>query len=73
MCVVIGLFISVTADGAFSVTADGAWAPSGINIDYVASTLWTGVVDSKVVGNYAYCAYWNGLVPMPILRMMQAG
>ena len=32
------------------------------NVEYVGSTLWTGVNDVKVVGDKAYCAFVNGLV-----------
>src|SRR3990172_429678 len=30
-------------------------------ISYLNSTLWTGIIDVKVVGSYAYALYWNGL------------
>ncbi len=36
------------------------------NVEYVGSTLWTGVIDVEVVGNYAYCAFVNGLVILDI-------
>src|SRR4030067_3539335 len=35
---------------------------SAQNVEYVAATLWAGANDVKVVGNYAYCAFVNGLV-----------
>ena len=38
----------------------------GQNVEYVASTLWTGVIDVKIVGNYAYCAFVDGLVVLNI-------
>lgn len=40
-------------------------APMG-KIDFLSSTLWTGLVDVKVVENFAYCAYWNGLVVIDV-------
>jgi len=36
------------------------------NIDYLGSTLWSGVNDVKIVGNIAYCAFFNGLVILDI-------
>jgi hypothetical protein len=36
------------------------------NVEYMGSTLWTGVNDTKIVGNYAYCAFQNGLVILSI-------
>jgi len=36
------------------------------DLDYVSSILWTGVLDVQVVGDYAYCAYINGLLIMDI-------
>jgi hypothetical protein len=35
-------------------------------IEYLGSTLWSGVNDVKVVGNYAYCAFFNGLMILDI-------
>jgi hypothetical protein len=31
------------------------------NVEYVGSALWSDISDVKVVGNYAYCAFTNGL------------
>ncbi|MBC2696158.1 MAG: hypothetical protein HF982_12970 [Desulfobacteraceae bacterium] len=31
------------------------------NLKYQNSVLWTGIIDSKVVNDHAYCAFWNGL------------
>ena len=31
------------------------------NLNYVGSTLWSGIWDFKVGGDYAYCAFMNGL------------
>jgi hypothetical protein len=39
---------------------------SAQEVEYVGSTLWTGVNDVEVVGNYAYCAFVNGLVILDI-------
>lgn len=36
------------------------------NIEYVSSTLWSDVGDVKISGNYAYCAFVNGLVVLDI-------
>lgn len=36
------------------------------NIEYLGSTLWSGVNDVKIVGNYAYCAFFNGLVILDV-------
>jgi hypothetical protein len=36
------------------------------NITYLGSTLWSGVNDVKIQGNYAYCAFFNGLVILNI-------
>ncbi len=36
------------------------------DIEYVGSTLWCSVHDVKVSGNYAYCAFLNGLVILDI-------
>jgi hypothetical protein len=36
------------------------------NITYLGSTLWSGVCDVKIQGNYAYCAFFNGLVILDI-------
>ncbi|HBC46068.1 MAG TPA: hypothetical protein DCZ43_03380, partial [candidate division Zixibacteria bacterium] len=36
------------------------------NIEYVGSALWSGINDVKVAGNYAYCAFFNGLVILDI-------
>jgi hypothetical protein len=36
------------------------------NVEYVGSTLWSGVNDVKVAGNYAYCAFVNGLVTLDV-------
>jgi hypothetical protein len=41
------------------------------NIDYIGSTLWTGVMDAKVVGNYAYCALIDGLVILDVSNPSQ--
>jgi hypothetical protein len=35
-------------------------------IEYVNSTLWSGLHDAKVVGNYAYCAFPNGLAMLNV-------
>jgi len=54
---VLPILVSVTlwwAPGASALT------PSE-NVEYISSTLWTGIVDVDVVGEYAYCAFWNGL------------
>jgi len=32
------------------------------SIEYMGSTLWTGARDVEIVGDYAYCAFRNGLV-----------
>jgi hypothetical protein len=32
------------------------------NVTYVSSILWTQVKDVQVEGNYAYCAFLNGLM-----------
>jgi hypothetical protein len=32
------------------------------NLEYAGSTLWSGANDIKVAGDYAYCAFANGLV-----------
>jgi hypothetical protein len=34
---------------------------SGQSIEYVSSTLWTGIGDIHVIDDYAYCAFYNGL------------
>ena len=39
---------------------------SEIDLVYVNSILWTQVTDVKVSGNYAYCAFANGLVILDI-------
>ncbi len=36
------------------------------NISYLGSTLWSGVCDVKIQGNYAYCAFFNGLMVLDI-------
>jgi len=36
------------------------------NVDYVSSALWSEVNDLEVSGNYAYCAFFNGLVVLDI-------
>ena len=36
------------------------------NIEYLGSALWSGVNDIDVVGDYAYCAFMNGLVVLDI-------
>ena len=36
------------------------------DITYVSSILWTEVKDVQIVGNYAYCAFANGLVILDI-------
>jgi hypothetical protein len=36
------------------------------SIDYLGSTLWSGVNDVKISGNYAYCAFFNGLMILDI-------
>jgi len=35
---------------------------SANNITYLSSTLWTDAEDVQVVGDYAYCAFRNGLL-----------
>jgi hypothetical protein len=37
-------------------------AANGQNIEYVGSTLWSGIWNFRVEGDYAYCAFFNGLV-----------
>jgi hypothetical protein len=41
-------------------------AAIGQNLDYINSTLWTGICDIKVMSNYAYCALFNGLMILDI-------
>jgi hypothetical protein len=36
------------------------------NVEYVNSTFWTGVNDIKIVGDYAYCAFVNGLTILDV-------
>ena len=36
------------------------------NVEYVGSTLWNNVSDVKVAGDYAYCAFANGLVILDV-------
>ncbi len=36
------------------------------NVEYIGSTLWTRINDTKVSGNYAYCVFGNGLVILDI-------
>jgi len=31
------------------------------NVEYVSSTLWTGIRDAEVIGNFAYCVFTSGL------------
>jgi hypothetical protein len=39
---------------------------SAQQIEYVGSTLWSGINDVKVVGDYAYCAFYNGLAILEV-------
>ncbi|UCC79295.1 MAG: hypothetical protein JSW64_13635, partial [Candidatus Zixiibacteriota bacterium] len=39
---------------------------SAQNVEYVNSTFWTGVNDIKIVGDYAYCAFVNGLTILDV-------
>ena len=36
------------------------------NIEYLGSTLWSGVCDVKIQGQYAYCAFFNGLMILDV-------
>ena len=54
----------VLAAGLFVLFTGGTL--SAQNVDYVGSILWNGVSDVKVVGNYAYCAFVNGLVILDV-------
>ncbi|MFC1572564.1 T9SS type A sorting domain-containing protein [Candidatus Eisenbacteria bacterium] len=52
---IVAICVSVLLCLAFS---SGATAQT---IEYVSSTLWSGAFDVEVVGDYAYCAFANGL------------
>lgn len=53
----------------------------GQNVEYVSSTLWSSVVDVTVAGEYAYCAFTDGLAvfdisgeePVPISQFYCSG
>ena len=36
------------------------------NVEYVSSTLWSGIIDVEVAGDYAYCEIENGLIILDI-------
>jgi hypothetical protein len=57
----IGQKIIITALAAVAVMAIPVNAQS-VDIEYVSSILWSGVVDVELDSNYAYCAFVNGLV-----------
>ncbi len=42
------------------------FAESDFNVEYVSSCLWSDVKDVVVDGDYAYCAYVNGLVILDV-------
>jgi hypothetical protein len=56
----IGLMIVICIGLGMPVIAKGQ------GLEYVSSELWTGVNDVAVSGNYAYCAFVNGLVVLDI-------
>ena len=57
-CSVLVLFGSLVSALANSVFAQ--------NVEYVSSTLWSDATGIAVQGNYAYCAYHNGLVVLDV-------
>ena len=40
---------------------------NAFEFNYEGSTLWSKVKDVEVVGNYAYCAYQNGLLVLNVI------
>ena len=56
------IFVSFLSIAVFTANA----LCQNLDIEYVGSTLWNGVIDVEIVENYAYCTFTNGLMILDI-------